>query len=92
MADWLTPALAYIPQWIAHQRRLSDMPGIAVAIANRGKVVLNQGFGTANLATGEALTPRHRFRVASHSKTFTAAGILRLREAGRLRLDDAAGH
>jgi D-alanyl-D-alanine carboxypeptidase len=91
MADWLTPALAYIPRWIAHQRRLSDMPGIAVAIADRGKLVLNQGFGTANLATGEALTPRHRFRVASHSKTFTAAGILRLREAGRLRLDDAAG-
>ncbi|MGC8030317.1 serine hydrolase, partial [Salmonella enterica] len=44
-----------------------------------------------SLATGEALTTRHRFRVASHSKTFTATGILKLREEGRLRLDDAAG-
>ena len=28
------------------------------------------------------LTPRHRFRVASHSKSFTAAGIMKLREQG----------
>ena len=91
MADWLAPALAYIPQWIAWQRRITDMPGIAVAVAQGGKLVLDQALGSANLATGEALTPAHLFRVASHSKTFTAAGIMRLVEAGRLRLDDAAG-
>ena len=91
MADWLAPALAYIPHWIAHQRRITEMPGIAVAVARGGKLVLDQAFGVANLATGEALTPKHLFRVASHSKTFTAVGIMRLLEAGRLRLDDAAG-
>lgn len=91
MADWLAPALAYIPQWIAHQRRITEMPGIAVAVAQGGKLVLDRAFGVANLATGEALTPAHRFRVASHSKTFTAVGILRLLEAGKLRLDDTAG-
>jgi CubicO group peptidase (beta-lactamase class C family) len=91
MADWLAPALAYIPQWIAHQRRLTDMPGIAVAVAQGGKLVLDKTFGTANLTTGEALTPAHRFRVASHSKTFTAVGVMRLLEAGNLRLDDTAG-
>ncbi len=92
MADWLAPALAYIPQWIAHQRRITEMPGIAVAVAQGGKLVLDQAFGVANLGSGEALTPKHLFRVASHSKTFTAVGIMRLLEAGRLRLDDAAGH
>ena len=56
-----------------------------------GKLVLDQAFGSANLASGEALTPAHLFRVASHSKTFTAVGIMRLVEAGKLRLDDAAG-
>ena len=35
--------------------------------------------------------PAHRFRVASHSKTFTAAGILKLFDADRLRLGDCAG-
>jgi CubicO group peptidase (beta-lactamase class C family) len=62
-----------------------------IAIAQRGRIVLERAFGHADLATGEALTPRHRFRVASHSKSFTAAGILQLREQGRLRLDDPVG-
>ena len=39
----------------------------------------------------EPLTPRHRFRVASHSKSFTAAGIMKLREQGKLHLDAPAG-
>ena len=91
MADWLAPALAYIPQWIAHQRRITEMPGVAVALAHNGEKLLDRTFGVANLATAEALTPSHRFRVASHSKTFTSVGIMLLVEAGRLRLDDTAG-
>src|SRR5262249_35895417 len=42
-------------------------------------------------APGEELTPRHRFRIASHTKSFTAAAILKLREQGKLKLDDTAG-
>jgi D-alanyl-D-alanine carboxypeptidase len=37
------------------------------------------------------MTPRHRFRIASHSKSFTAAGVLLLREEGKLGLDDPIG-
>ncbi|HEY9568815.1 MAG TPA: serine hydrolase domain-containing protein, partial [Thalassobaculum sp.] len=91
MEDWLKAALDYVPRWLEHQMRASEQPGCVIAIARRGRVVLERAFGVADLATGEPLTPRHRFRVASHSKTFTATGILRLREAGRLRLDDPAG-
>jgi len=88
---WLPPALDYIPQWLAYQMRVTEQPGCAIAIAWRGEVVLQAAFGHADLAAGEALTPRHRFRVASHSKSFTAAAILKLREQGRLKLDDAVG-
>lgn len=91
MQGWLTAALDYIPRWIEYQMRLSEQPGCVIAVAHRGKLVLEQAFGHANLATGEVLTPRHRFRVASHSKSFTATGILKLREADRLRLDDPVG-
>ena len=52
---------------------------------------LERAFGLADLGTGETLTPRHRFRTGSHSKSFTAAGIMLLRERGRLGLDDAVG-
>lgn len=37
--------------------------------------------------TDEALTPAHTFRIASNTKTYVAAAVLRLVEVGRLRLD-----
>jgi len=91
MDRWLKPALDYIPHWIEFQMRASQQPGCMIAIAHRDKIVLECAFGHANLSTGEALTPRHRFRVASHSKSFTAAGVMKLREQGKLKLDDTAG-
>jgi CubicO group peptidase (beta-lactamase class C family) len=88
---WLAAALDYVPRWLDYQMRLTEQPGCTLSVAVRGKVVLDAAFGQADLARGIPLTPRHRFRVASHSKSFTAAGILRLRERGKLRLDDAIG-
>jgi CubicO group peptidase (beta-lactamase class C family) len=88
---WLSAAIDYIPAWIELQLRASGQPGCVVAIASKDRIVLEQAFGVADLATGEKLTPRHRFRVASHSKSFTAAGVMKLREQGRLKLDDAVG-
>jgi D-alanyl-D-alanine carboxypeptidase len=91
MYSWLNPALDYIPRWIEFQVRQSDQPGCAIAIAYKGEIVLEQAFGRADLSSGEPLTPRHRFRVASHSKSFTAAGIMKLQEKSKLHLDDAVG-
>ena len=91
MKKSLAAALDYIPRWIDYQMRLSEQPGCALAVVSGGKVVLEAAFGHADLDRGAALTARHRFRVASHSKTFTAAGVMKLREAGRLRLDDPIG-
>lgn len=91
MEKWLKPALDYVPAWLEMQMRQSEQPGCIVAIAHRGQPVLEQAFGSANLETGETLTPRHRFRIASHSKSFTASAIMLLRERGKLRLDDAVG-
>ena len=88
---WLDPALAYIRDWLGYQMRITEQPGCAVAVAFKGDVVMEAAFGHADLHAGEALTPRHRHRVASHSKSFTATAILKLREQGRLKLDDRAG-
>jgi len=89
--DWLKPALDYIPQWLDHQMRLSEQPGCVTAIVHKGSTVFEQAFGYADIAARMPLTPRHRFRVASHSKSFTAAGILKLREQRKLSLDDRVG-
>ncbi|MBV8188670.1 MAG: beta-lactamase family protein [Alphaproteobacteria bacterium] len=91
MEKWLSSALEYLPTWLELQIESTQQPGCLMAVVHRGEVVLEHGFGVANLATGEPLTPRHRFRIASHSKSFTASGIMKLREQGRLRLDDPVG-
>ena len=91
MSPWLHAAIDYIDMWIEFQMRQTDQPGCVIAIAKGPDVVHEKAFGVADIDTGERLTERHRFRVASHSKTFTAAGILKLKEQGRLRLEDAAG-
>ena len=91
MEKWLTAALDYLPRWTAFQMLATEQPGCSVAVAHHGKVVLEFALGHADVHRGTALTPRHRFRVASHSKTFTAAAVMRLRELGRLGLDDRIG-
>lgn len=88
---WIAAALGYVPRWIDYQMAALEQPGAVIAVAHKGEVIFEQAFGVANLATGEVMTRAHRFRVASHSKSFTAAGVLKLREGGKLSLDDRAG-
>jgi CubicO group peptidase (beta-lactamase class C family) len=89
MEDWLQRTAAYIPAWIDYQLRSSEQVGCQLAIVHEGEVVLE--YASTNVAAAEPLTPRHRFRIASHSKSFTAAGLMLLREQGRLKLDDTIG-
>src|SRR5262249_36095751 len=91
MDAWLRPAADYIADWLEFQLESAQQPGVIIAIAHRGEIVAEHAFGLADLDTGEKLTPRHRFRIASHSKAFTAAGIMKLRERRQLRLDDPVG-
>ncbi len=88
---WLDAAVEYLPRWLEHQMRVTEQPGCAIAVAHKGKLVFEAAFGHADVTRGIALTPRHRFRVASHSKTFTAAALLKLREKRKLQLDDPVG-
>jgi D-alanyl-D-alanine carboxypeptidase len=92
MDNWLEPALDYVSKWLEYQIRETEQPGCVIAIVHKGEIVLEQALGYADIVNRTQLTPRHRFRVASHSKSFTAAGIMKLREAGRLGLDDRIGH
>jgi CubicO group peptidase (beta-lactamase class C family) len=91
MDDWLPSACDYVASWLEFQMRLSRLPGCIALVMQRGQIALERAYGYADLLAGEPLTPRHRFRIASHSKSFTAAGIMKLRESGKLRLDDPIG-
>jgi D-alanyl-D-alanine carboxypeptidase len=91
MSEWLPPALAAAGRWLEYQQRASRLPGLQFAVAHRGQKVAEAALGLRSRSSGEPLATDTRLRVASHSKTFTAVGIMRLVESGRLRLDDKAG-
>ena len=64
------------------------MPGLALAVTDYGRLVYARGYGYADVATGEKVTPKSLFRIASISKPITAVAILQLVEQGKLGLDD----
>ena len=67
-------------------------PGLVYGIVAGGTLVHAQGFGEQRLG-GPVPGAGTVFRIASMTKSFTAAAVLGLRDAGELRLDDrAAGH
>jgi CubicO group peptidase (beta-lactamase class C family) len=68
--------------------RGTDVPGCAVGVSRAGRVVLERGYGMANLETGTPIQPTSIFHVASVSKQFTAMAILLLERDGKLSLDD----
>ncbi|GAB2637097.1 serine hydrolase domain-containing protein [Kribbella swartbergensis] len=87
----LQEVLTYYRSWLAFNQRYLRVPGVQAAVYAEGSVVFSAAFGLADLETAEPLTEQHLFRIASHSKTFTATAVLQLVEQGRLRLDDKAG-
>ena len=75
---------------IAARKAIADRgaPGFSVAVARHGQILIDQGYGLANLETGTPVTPRSIFRIGSLTKQFSAVAALRLHENGRLKLDD----
>jgi CubicO group peptidase (beta-lactamase class C family) len=59
-----------------------------VLVAQDGKVLLDKGYGFANLEWEVPNTPATKFRLGSITKQFTAASILLLEERGKLKVDD----
>jgi len=61
----------------------------AVLVATGGRVILRKGYGFADLARRVPYRPETRHEVASISKMFTALAALKLRDDGKLALDDS---
>ena len=66
----------------------ADTPGCAVGVSKDGKEILTRAYGSADLEHGVANTADTVFEAGSVSKQFTAAAILLLAQAGKLKLDD----
>lgn len=64
------------------------VPGAAWGVIIDGKLVHRGTAGVRERATGAPVTPDTVFRIASMTKSFTAMAVLKLRDEGRLTLDD----
>lgn len=65
-----------------------SVPGMAVLVARDGRVLYQEGFGLASIEPEIPIGVETKFRIGSITKQFTAAAILRLREAGLISLND----
>lgn len=80
-----------LPEWLETVRHLRRQSGFQVAVWHDGELVAEVAVGAADEPAGIPLRTSHRLRIASHSKMLTAFTVMRLKEQGRLRLDDTVG-
>jgi len=66
------------------------IPGMVFGVVIDGELALVKGFGVRDRKTKDAVTPDTAFRIASMTKSFTVLAILKLRDEGKLSLDDLA--
>ncbi len=82
-------AVTRIAATVEEDRRQSRLASLAIGIVHDQTLVLAAGFGCANLERGIPATPDTVYRVGSVTKVFEATALMQLRDAGRLRLDEA---
>lgn len=77
---------AVLTKWMA----ANHIPGMVFGVVKDGRLAYVKGEGVQDLVQKRPVTPDSLFRIASMTKAFTALVILRLRDEGRLGLDDPA--
>lgn len=74
--------------WSLHDRmRLHHVPGVSVAIVDRGEVIFTSGYGVLQTGKSAPVNAHSLFSAGSISKIITAATVLALRDRGILDLD-----
>lgn len=84
----MTTSTEQIDSAIREYLNQSAVTGLAIAVAQQGKMVFCGGYGVQDLDTMQPVTPASLFHLASVVKTMTSTAIMQLREAGKLDLDD----
>lgn len=80
--------IAAIKKYVYAQMHASNIPGLSLTIVHKGKIVLEEGFGYADLGTQKSVTSRTLFELGSTSKAFTGLAVHLLEEKGKLKRSD----
>jgi CubicO group peptidase (beta-lactamase class C family) len=79
---------AELERLVRTEQRDKRLPSIAAAVLRDGEVAWETAVGSAEVGLTARATPDTQYRLGSITKTFTAAAIMQLRDAGELELDD----
>ena len=66
----------------------AGVPAVQIAVSKRGRIIYSDAFGVIDKQNATPASSRSVLQIASITKEFTAAAILRLAELGQLSLDD----
>jgi CubicO group peptidase (beta-lactamase class C family) len=86
-AEAIRIKLDAIGRAVEEETRAGRATGVSISVAENGIIIWEGGFGTASKASAMAATAHTPFSIASITKTFTAAAVMRLVEAGKLDLE-----
>jgi len=73
---------------VRREQRGKRLPSVTAAVVRDGETVWETAVGAADVAAGLEAAPDTQYRLGSITKTFTAAAVMQLRDAGRLDLED----
>lgn len=77
-----------IEKFIQEGMDKGKIPGLSITIVKDDKTIYQKGFGYSDLESKDIVTEKSLFEIGSNSKAFTALGILKLEEQGKIKLGD----
>ena len=77
-----------LDEYVAARAKLGQFNG-SVLVAREGRILLDKGYGLANVEHRVKAGPETRYALASLTKSFTDAAIFRLQEDGKLSTVDS---
>lgn len=83
---------AELEKTVAAELKENNTPGAAVVVISGERVLFIKGFGTTSAEGSASITPDTLFRMGSTTKMFTAAALLTLADAGKIKLDAPIGN
>jgi len=80
-----------LDDYIQAEMETQKIPGMSIAVVRDGEVVLEKGYGFANLEDSVPAGKDTVYRVASITKPFMAIALMKMVEEEKLSLDDPVG-
>jgi CubicO group peptidase (beta-lactamase class C family) len=79
---------AELERLVRKDQRDKRLPSLSAAVVRDGELAWETAVGAADVRESRDATPDTQYRIGSITKTFTAAAVLQLRDAGKVDLED----